>query len=263
MKISIITVCYNSERFIGETISSVLTQSNVDLEYVIVDGGSVDGTVEVIQRYAESDGRIIWCSEPDHGIADAMNKGVAMASGSVVAHLNSDDYYAHPQVLARIDGCFTDNPQASWLTGGFTFVSKNGTFIKNIRVRRYSFSRLVRGNILLHPATFIRRDLFNAVGGFDPTLNYCMDYELFLRLGEIADPITHDEQLACFRVHDASRSLVHAEKAYAEEYRVRMDYLRQHGRLRFFYVLDYHLKRHLNKLFYRSLFARNRASAHA
>lgn len=258
MKFSIITVCLNSFTFIGQTIESVLSQTYSDIEYIIIDGGSDDGTVETIRQYAEMDRRITWRSESDHGIADAMNKGVALATGDVVAHLNSDDYYANSQVLSRVAEFFSNNQAVLWLTGGFTFVSKKGTFIRDIRVRRYSFSRLIRANILLHPATFIRRNLFNAVGGFDVSLRYCMDYDLFLRLGRVSPPLVLDEQLTCFRVHPASRSVSQADQAYAEEFRVRMNYLRGVGRNSFYYYVDYQIKRQLNRLFYRRLLSVNR-----
>ena len=131
-------------------------------------------------------------------------------------------------------------------------------FIRDIRVRRYCFRRLVRGNILLHPSTFIKRDLFNAVGGFDLSLSFCMDYDLFLRLGSVTPPLVVDKQLSCFRAHVGSRSVSHAEQAYAEEFRVRMDYLHSKGRYTAYYRLDYQIKRHLNKLLYRRLLSANR-----
>ena len=258
MKISIITVCYNSRKFISQTIESVLSQDFSELEYVLVDGGSTDGTVELISQYAEKDSRIVWCSEPDGGISDAMNKGVNMASGDVIAHLNSDDYYAHSHVVSDVVKCFNSSSTATWLTAGFDFISDSGEFLREIRVRRYSFRRLLRGNIILHPATFIRRDSFLSVGGMDTSLSYCMDYDLFLRLGYCAAPLLLDEQLTCFRVHDDSRSVSHHEQTYAEEFRVRMDYLKKLGRLTWFYTLDYQLKSRLNRFFYRGLLASSR-----
>ncbi len=258
MKISIITVCFNSRKFIRQTIESVLSQDFSELEYVLVDGGSTDGTVELISQYAEKDSRIVWCSEPDRGISDAMNKGVAMASGDVIAHLNSDDYYVDSRVVSKVVECFKSKPVTSWVTAGFDFVTENDNFLKKIRVRRYSFRRLLRGNIILHPSTFIKREAFLSVGGMDESLNYCMDYDLSLRLGSCAPPLLLDEQLTRFRIHDDSRSVSHHEQAYAEEFRVRMDYLKQLGRSTWFYVLDYQLKSRLNRFFYRGLLASNR-----
>ena len=257
LRISVITVTLNSERFLAECLASVAAQGDSLHEHIIVDGGSTDATLEIVKRYASTDSRVRWISEPDRGISDAMNKGVALATGEVVTHLNSDDYYPHSQVLSTVLDCFSHNLMDAWLTAGFTFVSDEGAFIRDIRVRRYSFRRLVRGNILLHPSTFIKRDLFDAVGGFNMSLQFCMDYDLFLRLGSVCPPLVLDEQLSCFRVHAASRSVSHSEQAYAEEFRVRMDYLRSKGRLTAYYRLDYQIKRRLNKHLYKRLLSAN------
>jgi len=253
VKISVITVCFNSRNFLRQTIESVLGQDYSDIEYVIVDGGSTDGTVDLIKHYAENDQRIVWSSEPDRGISDAMNKGAATASGEIIAYLNSDDYYAHSGVLSRVADCFRDAPSTIWLTGGLTFVAAEGTTMRDVRVRNYSFRRLLRGNIILHPATFIRRDAFLAAGAFDSALQYCMDYDLFLRLGTKSTPFVLDEQLTCFRVHDDSRSVAQSEQAYVEEYQARMRYLQKTGRASLFYKLDYQIKSRLNRLFYKGL----------
>lgn len=254
-RISVITVTLNSARFLAECLASVAAQGDDLHEHIIVDGGSTDATLEIIKKHAAVDSRIIWVSEPDKGISDAMNKGVALATGDVITHLNSDDYYPHSLVLYSVLTCFASNPTFEWLTAGITFVSSEGKFIRDIKVRRYSFSRLVRGNILLHPSTFIKRDLFNAVGGFDLSLSYCMDYDLFLRMGSITPPLVVAKQLSCFRVHTGSRSASHSEQAYAEEFRVRMDFLRNAKRSTVYYQFDYFIKRYLNKLLYRKLLA--------
>jgi glycosyltransferase involved in cell wall biosynthesis len=258
MKLSIITVSLDSRQYIEKTIESVLGQTHKDLEYVIVDGGSTDGTVDIIKRYAALDNRIIWQSQADSGIADAMNRGVALATGEIIAHLNSDDYYADSDVIARIAGIFSRNSSVGWLTGGLDFVSEDETFIRAIRVRRYSFRRLLRGNILLHPATFIRRTLFDSVGGFNMGLHYCMDYDIFLRLAARAAPVLLDEQLACFRVHSTSRSVSQSDLAYAEEFQVRMSWLRANGRSTACYRLDYLIKRIMNRYFYKLLLRSSR-----
>lgn len=257
-RISVITVTLNSERFLAECLSSVAAQRDDLHEHIIVDGGSTDATLDILRRHAASDSRVRWIAEQDRGISDAMNKGAALATGEIITHLNSDDYYPHPQVLSAVWDSFSRNPLDAWLTAGVTFVSEEGVFIHDIRVRRYSFRRLVRGNILLHPSTFIKRDLFHAVGGFNLSLLYCMDYDLFLRLGSVKPPLVVDKQLSCFRTHSGSRSVSHADQAYAEEFRVRMDYLRSIGRSTAYYRFDYFIKCRLNKLLYRRLLAESR-----
>ena len=250
LRISVITVTLNAERFLPQCLASVAEQGDGLHEHIVVDGGSTDSTLDIIKAHADNNPKLRWISEPDRGISDAMNKGVALATGDIISHLNADDYYGKPDVMQAVQDCFNLNTDYRWLTAGFTFVSGEGAFIRDIRVRRYSFRRLVRGNILLHPSTFISRDLFNAVGGFNLSLSYCMDYDLFLRLGAVAPPLVVDQQLSCFRVHPESRSITHSEQAYAEEFRVRMDFLRSRGRSTAYYYLDYQIKKHLNKLFY-------------
>ena len=110
LRISVITVTLNSERFLAECLASVAAQGDSLYEHIIVDGGSVDATLEIVKRHAANDSRIRWISEPDRGISDAMNKGVALATGEVITHLNSDDYYPHPQVLSTCPGLFLPQP---------------------------------------------------------------------------------------------------------------------------------------------------------
>jgi glycosyltransferase involved in cell wall biosynthesis len=253
MKFSIITICLNSEKLIEQTIRSVIDQEYPKIEYIIVDGGSTDGTVGIIRGYAETDSRIKWVSEPDGGISDAMNKGVRMATGKFIAHLHSDEYYLDSQVLVDVASHLSKEPEAAWLTAGFHFVDESGRFVREIKVRRYSYRRLVRGNIILHPATFVRRDTFNDVGGFDLSVRYCMDYDLWLRIGAISDPIILKKSLAAFRVHPGSRSIADAGLAYAEEFKVRMNYLRKHGIRNFPYRLEYAVKKRLNRIFIKRL----------
>ncbi|WP_136525577.1 glycosyltransferase family 2 protein [Geomonas ferrireducens] len=255
MKISVITICYNSACHIEKTIASVLSQSHPELEYVIVDGGSSDGTVEIIRDHAARDTRIRWVSEPDRGISDAMNKGVELATGEVIAHLHSDEYYLDREVLAEVAGIFRRSPDALWATGGFHFVDSKGRFLREIKVRRYFYWRLIHSNIILHPATFIRRDAFLAAGGFNLSVKYCMDYHLWLRLGIMGAPVPIRRAVACFGVHGGSRSLSQAEAAYAEEFKVRLDFLKSRSMWQFPYRLEYLVKKRLNRLFVRRLFA--------
>lgn len=255
MKISVITICYNSRAQIERTIASVLGQSHADFEYVIVDGGSSDGTVEIVKRWAARDPRITWVSEPDAGISDAMNKGARIACGEVIAHLHSDEYYLDPDVLAEVAALFSAHPERVWLTGGFHFVDQGGRFLREIPVRRYSYRRLIHCNTILHPATFIRRGAFLAVGGFDLTLRYCMDYHLWLRLGALGDPLLLQRALACFCVHDGSRSTMEAAAAFAEEFQVRLTFLEERGRWQFPYRVEYQLRKRLNRHFMKRLIA--------
>lgn len=259
MRVSIITVSYNARPHIAQTIESVLAQDYQDIEYIVVDGASTDGTLEIIKRYAD-DPRVKWISEPDEGIADAMNKGAALATGEIIAHLNADDYYPNSQTISLVATAFFNHPDILWLTGGFDFVAEDGHFLQSFKVRRYSFRRLVRGNILQHPSTFIRLDAFRTAGGFDPSLRYCMDYDLFLRLGALAPPFLLNEQLSCFRVHGASRTITESDDSYAEEFLVRCRYLKERGRSVMFYRFQYHVKKILNRRLYIQLLHKSQGS---
>ena len=263
MKISVITVCYNSARHIERAIRSVLGQSYCDLEYVIVDGGSSDGTVDIVKAHASRDPRIIWISEPDHGISDAMNKGVRMASGDIIAHLHSDEYYLDAEVISEAASVFREHPDAVWATGGLHFVDEAGRFLEEVPVRRYSYRRLIHSNIILHLGTFIRRSAFLAVGGFDLTLHYCMDYHLWLRLGAIGDPVPIKRPLACFCVHSGSRTMAEADASYAESYQIRMAFLEAHKLWQFPCRIEYLVKLYLNRLYMRRLNASAGVSATA
>lgn len=256
MKFSIITVCYNADSYIAETIESVLSQDYGDFEYLIIDGASSDDTVEVVRKF-QDDPRLTWLSAPDQGIADAMNKGATLATGEVIAHLNADDYYTDKNVLTRVAKAFQQIPQIGWVSSGFTFVTKDRSKIRDVRPRRYSYRRLIRGNILLHPATFISRELFHRVGGFDASLHYCMDYDLFLRLGAVIPPLMLDDLLTCFRVHDDSRTITQSDFAYKEEFLVRSRLLREQGRAIWPYEVDYQIKSRLNRWIYKRLHAAN------
>jgi len=225
MKISIVTVTLNAERFLRNTIESVRGQEYADYEHLIIDGCSSDRTVEIAGEYAADDPRLRVYIEPDGGIADAMNKRGRLASGDVVAFLHADDLYADRKVLSRVAAVFEATPGATWCTGGMRHVDAQGRRRSEFAPRRYSFRRLLRGNIIYHPATFVWREALLSAGGFAADLHYAMDYDLWLRLGRIAPPVILPDILACFRVHDGSVSCQHASETVTEEWQIRRGYL--------------------------------------
>ena len=221
MKVTVITVCRNSCRFIEEAICSVLSQDISDLEYVIIDGCSEDGTLEVIKSHAKLDSRIRYWSECGRGISHAMNLGLSRASGEIIAFLHSDDYYHEKDTLSRVVDAFESSPGAIWLTGGIREVDVDNREIRSLRVRQFSSKRLLRNNIIFHPATFVRHQILLDSGGFDETLQYAMDYDLWLRLSTHSAPVLLNNELACFRVHNGSISSTNRIEALQEEYLVR------------------------------------------
>jgi glycosyltransferase involved in cell wall biosynthesis len=180
--ISIVTPSYNQGRFIRATIESVLAQDYPNLEYWVVDGGSTDATLAIVREY-EDDRRFHWLSEPDHGQADAINKGVALTHGDIVAWLNSDDVYA-PGAVARAVAEILAHPEAALVYGQAELIDRAGAVIGSYtQVEPFDLQRLIhRLDFIVQPATFFRRAPFMAVGGLDASLHYCLDYDLWIRL---------------------------------------------------------------------------------
>jgi glycosyltransferase involved in cell wall biosynthesis len=206
LRITVITPSYNQGEFIERTIRSVLDQGWPDLEYIVVDGGSTDDSVEVIRRYED---RISWwVSEPDKGQTHALNKGLRRATGDVVAYLNSDDYYLPRAFERAVAGLEVSG--ASWVVGSSRFVDEEGTVTEVWRPRLPSGPR--RSWIfdpwgVPQPSSFWRRELFDRLGEFREDMHYCFDTEHALRLafaGEL--PAILDEELAVRVVHPAAKS---------------------------------------------------------
>lgn len=179
MRFSIITVTYNSKIYLAETIRSVLTQDYTDFEYIIVDGGSSDGTLEIIKSLAAADDRIRWVSEPDDGISDAFNKGLKLASGDIVGIINSDDTYS-AGALSAVAAAFAADPACDVVHGDMLrFQGETPLF----RLKPTPIDdRIWHDMPVNHPATFVRRQVYGQIGLFDPRLTVAMDYELVLRL---------------------------------------------------------------------------------
>jgi glycosyltransferase involved in cell wall biosynthesis len=207
--------------FLEETVASVIGQRYPDLEYIFIDGGSTDGTLDVIRRYAAEYPFIRWISEPDRGIADAMNKGIRLATGDIVAHLHADDAYLDG-TLAEVARIFAANPGARWATGRLRCVNAAGEKLYDTALKpSYRLCDILYGNIISHPATFIRRSVFAEVGLFNPELRYSMDYDLWLRIAALEPPILIDKVLTKFRVHPASLSSANILAAMDEEHAIR------------------------------------------
>lgn len=180
-KISIITVSFNSAVTIRDTIESVLAQTYPDIEYIIVDGASTDGTMQIVSEYADRIAKIV--SEPDKGIYDAMNKGIALATGDVVGILNSDDFYASSEALSMVAQVF-EWSSADMVSGDLDYVDPSNT----TRVVRRYFSAGFRPWMLRfgwmppHPATFIKKSVYQKYGSYAMGYKTGADYEMFVRL---------------------------------------------------------------------------------
>jgi len=218
MKFSIVCCTWNSAAYLKESVDSVLAQDHADIEYIFVDGGSTDGTLELI---ASIDRPITVVHGVQGGISRAMNEGVRVATGDVVAHLHSDDYYLHSRVLSTVAHIFDSN-KAGWCYGRIMRVVNGQLVPESFVAPKYSSDRLLRGNFIPHPATFVRRDWMLKAGCFGETFKYAMDYDLWLKLAKIGSPVEVGEPLAAFRVHDGSWSSSNRIAAMEEDFQVRL-----------------------------------------
>lgn len=180
MKISVITSVYNNKETIAEAIESVLSQSYDDIEYIIVDGASQDGTVEVIKKYADK--LTTFVSEPDKGIYDGLNKGVALATGDVVGFLHSDDLFQDENVVAKIAEAFKSGDVDS-VYGDLTYVTKEDTskVIRYWKSGTFSMRKLQNGWMPPHPTFYVKRKVYEAYGAFDTGFRIAADYDSILR----------------------------------------------------------------------------------
>ncbi|MEQ7800898.1 glycosyltransferase family 2 protein [Pedobacter sp. ASV1-7] len=182
MKISIITVVYNNVTTIEEAIKSVLSQNCSDIEYIIIDGKSNDGTLELIHKYKEKIHKII--SEKDNGIYDAMNKGIQCATGDIIGILNSDDLYADDNVLKDVKRYFDEDPKLDILYGDLVYVKSDDIdkVVRNWKSSSYYSNYFERGNVPPHPSLFLKACVYKKAGLFDVKYKLAADYEFMLRI---------------------------------------------------------------------------------
>lgn len=201
--VSIITPSYNQGKFIKETIQSVLTQDYPNVEYIVVDGGSTDNTVEILKKY---EGRLRWVSEPDKGQSDAINKGFAMASGSIIAWLNSDDTYL-PGTISRVVDFFCSRQGISIAYGKTYFTDVEGEVIGKYPTGPFDYKRLAVFNFICQPAVFFREEVLKETGNIDISLHYVMDYDLWIRMAGKFKFYYLPEFLATYRLHEESKTI--------------------------------------------------------
>jgi glycosyltransferase involved in cell wall biosynthesis len=226
--ISVITPCMNAAATLQETLDSVRDQAYPDVEHIVVDGGSADGTLELLGSAAG----VRWVSEPDDGRVDAANKGLAMASGDVVAWLNADDRY-EPGALTAVGEALARNPAAVWVTGYCRIIDDAGneirravTAYKSLLLRRWSFGLYLTQNFVADPATFVRRSAVEAVGPLNAAYRTSHDYDLWLRVARrFGPPIVLRRTLARFRMAEGTLSMGGFEGQFAEHAEV----ARRHG----------------------------------
>ena len=220
MKLSIITCTWNSMQYLEQAIQSITKQKYLDFELIFVDGGSTDGTLE---RLKEVPGNAKILNDVRGGIANAMNAGIRVATGEIIAHMHSDDYYLDDTVFSKVVSAF-EATNCKWLFGRIVS-SVNGQHTKEkYTVPRYSYQTLLKRNIVPHAATFVRREVFEELGTFSADYRLAMDYEMWLRIGKLYDPVQLDEYLAAFRRHPGSATEANRVKSFNEDFRARFEY---------------------------------------
>ena len=216
--VSIVTPSFNQSQFLESTIQSVLNQDYSNLEYIVVDGGSTDGSLEIIKRYQEK--LAAWICEPDHGQSEAINKGFDLSQGDYMAWLNSDDLYKPSAVREAVE-YLQVNPQVGLVYGDTEIINENGQTIGKFNAKQASYQRLMRGGVYIpQPATFWRRELWDRAGSLDLTLYFAMDYDLWVRFAKNTDIHYLPKLWASFRMHGEGKTTLSDDRCWPEMRRV-------------------------------------------
>lgn len=215
--VSIITPSYNQARYLHKTIESVLDQDYSPIEYLLVDGGSTDGSLEIIRRYQKQ--FTWWVSEKDQGQADAINKGLKHAKGQVVAWLNSDDYYL-PGAIKKAVACLRVNANISMVYGDVLAVNAKDEYLNLLRYKQYNLQDLMCFNIIGQSSVFIRQEYLRSAGWLDLSYRYLLDHQLWLRLAKLAPILYLPQTLSATRFHSQSKNIAQAIAFGPEAYRI-------------------------------------------
>jgi glycosyltransferase involved in cell wall biosynthesis len=215
MKVSIVTPSYNQGQFIERTLQSVANQAapGLEIEHVVFDGGSTDNTVEILERFTPA---VRWVSRKDKGQTDAVNQGIRATDGEVVGWLNSDDIY-YPGAIARVVAFFGKNPDIDVVYGMADHIDLQDQAFETYPTEPWDFERLKETCFICQPALFFRRRVVEQQGLLDESLNYCMDYEYWLRLGMKGTSFAYlEEKLAGSRLYADNKTLGARVKVHKE-----------------------------------------------
>ena len=217
-KVSIVTPSFNQASFLEQTLRSVLEQDYPNLEYIVIDGGSTDGSVEIINKYADQ--LAYWQSQPDQGQTDAINQGFTRASGEILAWLNSDDLLL-PGAVNAAARALQAHPEAAMVYGDALLINAEGKTIGKFPAAQTDYRKLRRGYVHIpQQASFFRADLWQQVAPLDVSFYFAMDYDLWVRLAALAPLVYVPELWAAFRLHGAGKSIAADDRCWPEMLRV-------------------------------------------
>lgn len=226
--VTIVTPSYNQAGFLEKTIRSVLEQDYPNIEYLVIDGGSTDGSVEIIEKYAR---RINWwVSEKDNGQADGINKGLQRASGEIIAWLNSDDFYL-PGAISNAVQALQSNPSAGFVYGDLQVVNERGEITNLLTYGDWGLKGLMEFKIIGQPTVFMRRQVLESAGYLDPDYHFLLDHHLWLRMAMRAGMKYIPQFWAGEHYHAASKNLAHAAEFGVEARRI-VDWMAAEPRLK-------------------------------
>jgi hypothetical protein len=215
--VSIVTPSFNQAQYLEQTIRSVLDQNYPRIEYFIIDGGSTDGSVEIIKKYESK--LAGWVSEKDQGQADAISKGFARCTGEIVAWINSDDYYL-PNAIRSAAEALINNPAAGLVYGGTIAVDETGRTIHLPKYDQWTLEDLLTFKIIGQPAVFMRRSVLEQVGFLDLSYHFLLDHQLWIRMASRAPMIYVSQRWAAGRFHAQAKNVAQAAKFGDEAYRI-------------------------------------------
>jgi len=216
-RVSIVTPSYNQAKFLEQTILSVLDQDYPDIEYIVMDGGSTDGSVEIIKKYADK--LAYWESKKDAGQADAINKGFARASGDIVAWLNSDDFY-HPGAIRSAVQVFDENPDVVLVYGNMLAVDENGATFNTLNYKQLTLEDLLCFQIIGQPAVFMRRSALQKTSGLNLDFHFLLDHLLWIQIAQHGKILHVNQTWASARYHAEAKNVAKAAEFGREAFRI-------------------------------------------
>jgi len=246
--VSIVTPSFNQAQYLEQTLRSVLEQDHPNVEYIVIDGASTDGSVEIIKKYAEGRGVVptptngenpnnrgektlrqaqddaspllaYWISEKDSGQAEAINKGLARATGEIIAWLNSDDYYLPGAVSAAVK-VFEENPNVVMVYGDMLAVDENGQTINTLKYKQLTLEDLLCFQIIGQPSVFFRREMYEKIGGLDTTFHFLLDHQYWIRMAQQGKILHVEQTWSAARYHAEAKNRAKASEFGREAFRI-------------------------------------------